>query len=131
MPEIRKRYRTTDETGIVGESLVGLFIVETFLEQPGMFDRYIAFSPSLWWNRDALLRVAPERIKTLAGLNRTLYLSAANEENIAPQADTLARLLRSGGPADLTFYYDPRPDQEHSTIYRAASPGAFARVLTP
>src|SRR5689334_23246522 len=29
MPEIKKRYRTTSETAIVGESLAGLFVVET------------------------------------------------------------------------------------------------------
>ena len=31
MPQIKARYRTTDETAIVGESLAGLFLVETFL----------------------------------------------------------------------------------------------------
>lgn len=34
MPEIRGRYRTTAETAIVGESLAGLFVVETFLLEP-------------------------------------------------------------------------------------------------
>ena len=31
MPDVRARYRTTDETAIVGESLAGLFVIETFL----------------------------------------------------------------------------------------------------
>lgn len=129
MPEIRARYPTADETAIVGESLAGLFIMETFLTEPGMFDRYIVMSPSLWWNNYALSRSAEARLAGMAGLRRTLYLTVANEENIAPQADTLAALLRRKAPADLTLYYEPRPDQEHSTIYRASSPGAFARVL--
>jgi hypothetical protein len=30
MPDVKARYRTTDETAIVGESLAGLFVVETF-----------------------------------------------------------------------------------------------------
>ena len=34
MPEVRRRYRTTDATAIVGESLAGLFVVETFLLEP-------------------------------------------------------------------------------------------------
>ena len=50
MPQVRGRYRTTDETAVVGESLAGLFVVETFLLEPGLFDTYIAFDPSLWWN---------------------------------------------------------------------------------
>jgi predicted alpha/beta superfamily hydrolase len=38
MPDVKARYRTTDETGIVGESLAGLFVIETFLLEPDLFD---------------------------------------------------------------------------------------------
>ncbi|MFN8651839.1 MAG: alpha/beta hydrolase-fold protein [Gemmatimonadales bacterium] len=128
-PEIDRRYRTTGERAIIGESLAGLFVVETMFSEPGMFDRYIAFSPSLWWNDDGLLRTAPERLGALAGQGRTLYLSAANEEGIAPQADTLATLLRRATLGGFTLHYDPRPGEKHSTIYRAAGPAAMRRVL--
>ena len=39
MPEVKARYRTTKEAAIVGESLAGLFVVETFLLEPDLFDR--------------------------------------------------------------------------------------------
>ncbi len=128
-PEVTRRYRTSGETAIIGESLAGLFIVETMLTEPGLFDRYIAFSPSLWWNRDGLLTGAPGRLPALAGQGRAFYLTAANEPGIAPQADTLAGLIRSANLSGFTFYYDPRPREEHSTIYRAAGPDAMRLVL--
>lgn len=129
IPAIDARYRTTDERAIIGESLAGLFIVETMLTEPRLFNRYIAFSPSLWWNGSALLGGAPGQVRAMAGLDRTFYLTAANEPGIAPQADTLAGLIRSAAIPGLTFYYDPKPNEEHSTIYRAASPGAMRQVL--
>src|SRR3712207_4681744 len=43
MPQVRSRYRTTEETAVVGESLAGLFVIETFLVEPDLFDTYIAF----------------------------------------------------------------------------------------
>src|SRR6476661_7209073 len=43
MPAVRSRYRTTPETAIIGESLAGLFIVETLFLEPDLFDTYIAF----------------------------------------------------------------------------------------
>jgi predicted alpha/beta superfamily hydrolase len=52
MPEIRERYRTTSETAIVGESLAGLFVIETLLLEPDLFETYIAIDPSLWWNNE-------------------------------------------------------------------------------
>ena len=41
MPQVRRRYRVTKETAIIiGESLAGLFIVETFFPQPKLLDTY-------------------------------------------------------------------------------------------
>lgn len=129
MPVIRGRYRSTDETIIVGESLAGLFVVETFLLEPDLFRRYISLSPSLWWNGGALLRTAPERLKGTLGLPRTLYLTAATEPGIAEETRALAGILKEHAPTGLLWYYEPRPDLEHSTIFRRAVPTAFVRVL--
>jgi predicted alpha/beta superfamily hydrolase len=129
MPEIRRRYRSTDETTIVGESLAGLFIVETFLLEPGLFRRYVALSPSLWWNGGILLRIAPQRLQELTNLPRTLYLTAATEPGIAAETAALAGILKERAPAGLLWYYEPRPDLEHSTIFRRTVPAAFVTVL--
>lgn len=129
MPEIRRRYRTRSETAIVGESLAGLFIVETFLNEPTLFRRYIALSPSVWWNREALLADAAARLRTGAMRGRTLYLSAANEEGIAPGTAKLAAILQRSAPAGLTWYYAPRPDLQHNTIYLGQGPTALLSAL--
>ncbi len=129
MPAIRDRYRTTGETAVVGESLAGLFILETFFTEPALFDSYIVLSPSVWWNDDELVRTASARLGGLAGLRRTLFLAEANEANIAPGTSTIARLLTGEHPAGLTFYYVPMPNEEHSTIYRTAAPLAFKRLF--
>jgi predicted alpha/beta superfamily hydrolase len=131
MPEVRKRYRVTDEEAIIGESLAGLFIVETFFLQPKLFDTYIALSPSLWWNGDELVRKSGERLKAQPKLRNTLYLSSANEDNIAPQTARLAETLRTSAPSGLKWQYEPRPDLRHETIYRAVSPGVLRKWLAP
>jgi len=129
MPEVRRRYRCTDETAIVGESLAGLFIVEVVLLEPTLFRRYIALSPSLWWNGAELLRTAERRLGALADSKRILYLSAANEPGIADETARFAALLKAQAPAALTWYYVPRRDLEHNTIFNAVAPAAFAKVL--
>ena len=129
MPEIRRRYRCTDETTVVGESLAGLFIVETLLLEPSLFHNYIALSPSVWWNRRELVQTSGARLAASAGLARTLYLSSANEAEIADGSAALAAALTASAPPGLTWYYLPRPDLEHNTIFRAVAPGAFAKLL--
>ncbi|PTL75998.1 alpha/beta hydrolase [Vitiosangium sp. GDMCC 1.1324] len=131
MPQVRRRYRVTNETGIIGESLVGLFIVETFFLEPKLFDTYIALSPSLWWNNEELVRKASERLKAQPGLRNGLYLSSANEDNIAPAAARLADTLRANAPAGLRWQYEPRPDLRHDNIYRTVSPQVLRRWFAP
>ena len=46
IPQVRSRYHPAEETAIVGESLAGLFIVETFLLEPDLFDTYIEANTS-------------------------------------------------------------------------------------
>lgn len=131
MPEVRRRYRTTEETGIIGESLAGLFIVETFFLQPKLFDTYIALSPSLWWNDKELVRKAGERLKARADLRNTLYLSSADEDEIVAAAARLAETLRAKAPAGLKWQYEPRPDLRHDNIYRASSPQVLRKWFAP
>jgi predicted alpha/beta superfamily hydrolase len=128
MPAIRARYRTSGEDAIMGESLAGLFVVETFLLEPELFDTYIAFSPSLWWNDQSLTRGAGERLRRRPGLRARLYLTTADEENIVRPTGLLAAALRQHGPPGLAWQYLPMPDQFHDTIYRASAPRAL-RVL--
>jgi predicted alpha/beta superfamily hydrolase len=131
MPEVRRRYRTTDETAIIGESLAGLFIVETFVLQPELFDTYVALSPSLWWNGGALLQTAGERLPVRGQWPATVYLSSADEDNIAPAAARLAQALQEHPQAGLRWHYRPRPDLTHGTIYRAEAPRVLRALFAP
>jgi hypothetical protein len=93
MPAVRARYRTTDERAIVGESLAGLFIVETFFAEPALFAHYVALDPSLWWNGGAVVDSAPPRLAGLDHRPRTLFLASSNVEDITA-GTALARALR-------------------------------------
>ncbi len=129
IPEIQARYRTTGEQTIVGESLAGLFVVETFLAEPALFDHYVAFDPSLWWNGGALVDSAPARLARFGSATRTLYLASSNVPDITGGTARLAEMLHNVPPRGLTWSYTPRPDLTHATIFRAMGPAALARAL--
>ncbi len=127
MPEVRRRYRVTGETAIVGESLAGLFIVETMLLEPTLFRRYFAVDPSLWWNDGALAREAGDRLAALEG--RSLFLTAAGEQGNGASVALLAETLRARAPVGFAWSYHPRPDLEHGTIFRAMLPEGLVEML--
>jgi predicted alpha/beta superfamily hydrolase len=130
MPEVRARYRTTGETAIVGESLAGLFVVETYLVEPELFDTYIAFDPSLWWNGGALVRDAGARLHGRPAQKKTLWL-AASADDVDSLTRRLGDVLTKDAPAGLAWHYEPMPEEKHSTIYHPAALRAFRAVLAP
>ncbi len=131
MPAIRSRYRTTEETAIVGESLAGLFVVETLLLEPTLFDTYIAFDPSLWWNKEALVADAGERLRAGALQGRALYLATSSEPGIVQPVQRLLASFERDAPAGLDWSYDPMPEEQHSTIYHPAALRAFRALFAP
>ncbi len=125
IPAIDTRYRTTEERGLIGESLAGLFVVETFLLEPSAFTHYIAFDPSVWWNGGAMVDSSAAMINALDGKRRTLFLTASRDA-IDHRTTTLAEHLRASAPKSLTWVYTPRSDLTHATIFRGMGPTALA-----
>jgi len=129
MPQVKGRYRTTNETAVVGESLAGLFVVETFLLDPGLFDTYIAFDPSLWWNDQKLLGDADGLLRARPKAGKTLYLASSGEDTEATQR--FADILGRDAPPGLRWHYEKMPDEKHSTVYHPAALKAFRAVFKP
>jgi predicted alpha/beta superfamily hydrolase len=130
MPGVKARYRTTGESAIVGESLAGLFVIETFLLEPDLFDIYIAIDPSLWWNDGALVTAASERLRAQPSLNKWLWFARSGEER-GDGTQRLAAALQRYTPAGLLWRFEPMPQEKHATIYHAAALMAFRAVLRP
>ena len=128
MPEVARRYRTTNERAIVGESLAGLFIVETFLLEPRMFDAYLAFDPSLWWNGGRLVREAGTRLRSRPPMPQALYL-ANSRDDIDGLTTVLADTLRAASAPGLKWHHEPMAAESHATIYHPAALRAFRTVF--
>jgi predicted alpha/beta superfamily hydrolase len=127
-PWVTARYRTNGRSALIGESLAGLFVAETFLRAPKSFDDYIAISPSLWWDNEDLSREATADLRAGDFKGRRLYLSIGNEgAEMQSAVDRLVTALAQVKPAGLASTYAPRPEERHDTIY---DPAALAAIRT-
>ena len=131
MPRVKERYRTTNETAIVGESLAGLFVVETFLLEPDLFDSYVAIDPSLWWNNQKLVDGASDRLRARPATKKKLFLASSDEPGIVVPTQRLAALLEKGAFPGLDWHYEPMPTEQHPTIYHPAALRAFRLLFKP
>jgi predicted alpha/beta superfamily hydrolase len=124
-PEINKRYRTTKEKSIIGESASGLFVVETFFLTPEMFDNYIAFDPSLWWNNHYLVRTAKEHLTLFPKTQKRIWFAGSSAEDISQYTKSLAEILKTENLPNISWIYSPEPKEKHNTIFRATKEKAI------
>jgi predicted alpha/beta superfamily hydrolase len=130
MPAVTARYRTTNERAIIGESLAGLFIVETLFLDPDLFDTYIAFDPSIWWNNNELANASAARMRAIGNGKRTLYLASSRDDRNG-MVGKLADSLRKNAPPSLTVYFEAVAGESHATIYHPAALQAIRRLFKP
>lgn len=124
---VKPNYRTSGNDVVIGESLAGLFIVETYMVEPGLFDGFAAIDPSLWWDKEALSRrtaLIGERQR-----GKRLYLAMAKEQSEEPAAIT--RIVSAGEAARSNLCLAPRPDLTHATIYQQLEQQALQFLLPP
>jgi predicted alpha/beta superfamily hydrolase len=131
MAQVKARYRTTNETAIVGESLAGLFVLETFLKESDLFDTYIAFDPSLWWNNQKLLDGAVEDLRERTKPAKTLYFASSDQKQLAEITQRFADVLAKNAAPSIRWHYEKMPDKKHSTIFHPAALKAFRAVFKP
>lgn len=124
-PQIDIRYRTTKEKSIIGESLSGLFVLETFFQSPEMFDNYIAFDPSLWWDNNYLVASAKEGLATLPKDGKRIWFAGSNTPGISDLTQKLAEVLETENIPTLQWYYSDEPQETHATIFQAAKEKAL------
>jgi predicted alpha/beta superfamily hydrolase len=123
-PAVRSRYKVANESAVVGESLAGLFVLETLLLQPGLFDTYIAVDPSLWWNNGAVVKGAG-LVSTAAG--KQVFMANSDEPTIAGLTAQFAGVV--GKVEGVQSWYMPLEGETHATVYHPAALRAFRTVL--
>ena len=132
-PVIDSRYRTRPEgenTALGGSSLGGLVSLYLGLTRPDVFSRLAVMSPSVWWDKKAILAVldrfnAPRRPR--------IWLDVGGREGRDALSDVRLlrdRLMAKGwGRGDFAYHEDRRG--EHSELTWARRVGGVLEFLFP
>lgn len=119
IPWVKRRYRT-DRTIVTAASLGGLFVLDTFLERPEMFDDYIALTPSVWWDDGRIVDEAAKTLRSHKPSDRRLYLTMGDEgvgNRTGSWLSTLVKALESDAPKGLKWaFVDRSASEEHRTM---------------
>jgi uncharacterized protein len=133
-PFIASRYPVDpDDATLVGMSLGGLFVMHTLFTAPATFQRYIAASPGLYWDRRRIFEVEAALAARATDLPVHLFLSAGGLEEamdadlkfVSSVYEMEARLRRRAYP-NLKMSFHVFPDETHMSVF----PASLSRGLT-
>jgi predicted alpha/beta superfamily hydrolase len=91
IPEIEKQYRVQPYRIFAGHSLGGLFAIHAMITKPGLFNSYIAVSPSLQWENKEELKRAEDFLKAQKEMKVTLFVSIGNEPGQLVSRSTVSK----------------------------------------
>jgi len=115
---IGEKYRTTDYKMLIGHSFGGLFAAHTLLHHPGIFDSYIAISPSLWWDeQDLVINQSKKFFELQDKLRGHFYMTMGNEGGtMVGGAWKLQALFEEQGPDQLKWAFNRMKEEDHGSI---------------
>jgi predicted alpha/beta superfamily hydrolase len=117
IPEIEKDYRVQPYRILAGHSLGGLFAIHAMITKPGLFNSYVAVSPSLQWENGEALKRAEEFLKNQKELRVTLYTSLGNEPGgIGESFDKFRELLAKTSIKGFEWQAERMDDEDHGSV---------------
>ena len=117
IPEIEKTYRVQPYRVLAGHSLGGLFTVHAMVSKPGLFNSYVAVSPSLQWENQVTLKRAEEFLKNQKQLNVSLFTSLGNEPGaIGESFDSFREVLAKTNIKGFAWQAERMDDEDHGSV---------------
>ncbi len=78
MPHIEAKYPTAPYKMLIGHSFGGLAVMQTFIHHTDLFNSYICIDPSMWWDKEKLLKQTQQVLAEKKFEGKSLYLGIAN-----------------------------------------------------
>ena len=94
-----------------------------------MFNYYIAFDPSLWWNNHYLARTANEQLTKIPSTEIRFWFAGSSAEDISTYTKEFAHVLQNQNSKNLKWKYSDEPKEKHNTIFRATKEKALKWTL--
>ncbi|MFL5788159.1 MAG: alpha/beta hydrolase-fold protein [Flavisolibacter sp.] len=133
IPHIDSLYPTAPNRTLIGHSFGGLMVVNTLIHHPDLFNSYLAIDPSLWWDKQKLLKESETALHSRSFAGKSLFLAIANTMNagmdtLRIQKDTsgqsihirsileFSKLLKRNNGNGLRWTYRYYNDDNHGSV---------------
>ena len=133
IPDIGRRYRTTNTRVLAGYSRGGLFVIYALSADPALFRGYIANSPALWRDDGRMVSRLDRFLDAQPQADARVFLSLGTAENpkMTRAFEATLRSLRAHAPPSLCWHAQFTPDAGHNDNAALATPVGLRWIFDP
>jgi len=131
IPFIGRTYAVSEDRTLMGHSYGSLFALWAMLDEPGLFNRMIAVSPSIWYDDRLLLQLLAKRKASLPPVR--IYFGVGGREplRMATDAEQYAAELNSLAAFNGQVAIHVVPSETHNSIFPIALTEGLRWVYGP
>jgi len=117
IPYINKNYKTESFNVLIGHSYGGVFVMHALLNDPDLFDAYIAIDPSFWYKNQMQVKSAQVEFLKTKNWNKPIFITGREGEGMKGMGITaMEKVLKSSAPKDLKWKVVAYPNEDHGSV---------------
>jgi uncharacterized protein len=124
IPRVESTYRTEPYRILVGHSFGGIAAIHALYTRPKTFNAYVAIDPSLWWDRQMLLKQAPDIFAKPAPSDRVLYVAQANTKSLTDSTQDVHfnsitefnRVVQARNKSGIRYAFKYYENDDHGSV---------------
>ena len=117
IPYINNNFKTEPFNVLIGHSYGGVFVMQALLNDPDLFDAYIAIDPSFWYKNQMQIKSAQNEFLKAKNWNKPIFISGREGGGMKDMGITpMEKLLKSSAPAGLKWKIVAYPNEDHGSV---------------
>lgn len=113
IPFIDRKYRTHPHRTLVGHSFGGTFTLYALVNNPDLFNFFIAISPAVFVYNTLLIEDADTILAGRSSLNKYVYITVGDEPDFRKGIQDFIKVLESKAPDNLRWEFIDLKKEDH------------------
>ncbi len=117
IPYINKNFKAEPFNVLIGHSFGGVFVMHALLNDPDLFDAYIAIDPSFWYKNEMQVKRAQKEFMKAKNWNKPIFISGRDGSGMKGMGITsMEKVLKSSAPAGLKWKIVAYQNEDHGSV---------------
>jgi predicted alpha/beta superfamily hydrolase len=125
IPYINAKYKSEGYNVLIGHSFGGEFAMHTLLNEPDLFNGYIAIDPSFWYDNNIMVTNARNQFKKNKNWEKLIYIAGRDSNDMNGMGiSSMDTLLKTSAPKGLEWKIVSYQNEDHGSVpFKAAYDG--------